>query len=80
MAEETQTFGEESDSQAHYQERSVEQSNRGALLGLILILLGVFFLLNRFDLFWWLDWDLFWPLVLILVGAWLVVTRWRDRE
>ncbi len=41
--------------------------------GLLLILVGVAFLLNR--LFWWFHWGVFWPAILILIGAGLI---WRS--
>jgi hypothetical protein len=43
----------------------------------ILIVLGVYFLLNNLG---WLDWlrpDIFWPIVLIAIGAWLIIRRAR---
>ncbi|NJD76429.1 MAG: PspC domain-containing protein [Candidatus Methanoperedens sp.] len=53
-------------------------------LGVLLILLGLYFLLNNLNMlrwfhniFWWFDTDVFWPLVLILIGAWLLISRLR---
>lgn len=43
------------------------------LVALILILLGLLFLAGNLGLFN-VDWSLFWPLMLILFGAWLI---WR---
>jgi phage shock protein C len=64
-----------------------QESKRGTYvkwLGMLLILLGVYFLLNNFNmlrwfnnLFWWFNMDVFWPLVLIFIGLWLIITRLR---
>ncbi len=60
------------------------RSRHGKWLGLFLILLGVYFLLNNLNMlkwfhnmFSWFDMDIFWPLVLILIGAWLLIARLR---
>lgn len=48
------------------------KSDGGLTLGILLILLGVFFLIERFvtiDLTWLFDW---WPLILIAIGGWQV--------
>ena len=44
----------------------------------ILIGLGCLFLLHTLDLFTF-DWDRFWPIVLIVVGAWMFFNRWTRR-
>jgi hypothetical protein len=49
----------------------------GLWTGGILILLGVIFLLGNLGLLWWWRWDVFWPLVLIAFGIWLIVRRFR---
>jgi cell wall-active antibiotic response 4TMS protein YvqF len=43
----------------------------------VLIVLGVYFLLQNLGLLNWLRADIFWPLVLILIGVWLIVRRAR---
>ena len=48
------------------------------IVGLAFILLGAFLLLNQFNLFWWLRWDVMWPLAIIFVGAALLFTRLRE--
>lgn len=40
-------------------------------------MLGVLFLLNNLGLLDWLRADIFWPVVLIAVGVWLIVRRSR---
>lgn len=47
---------------------------RGAIAGLILVGLGLVFLAQNLGLLRWWDWSLFWPLVLIVMGAALL---WR---
>ena len=39
------------------------------LLALVLIVVGALFLLNNLGIFWWLSWDVLWPVVLIGLGA-----------
>ncbi len=64
--------------------RESKQGAHARWLGLFLILLGVYFLLNTFNMlrwfnnmFWWFDMDIFWPLVLIFIGLWLIIARLR---
>jgi hypothetical protein len=43
----------------------------------VLVVLGVYFLLNNLGLLDWLQPDVVWPLVLIAIGVWLIVRRAR---
>ena len=43
----------------------------------VLIVVGVYLLLNNLGLLDWVRWDIFWPLVVIAVGVWLIVRRAR---
>jgi hypothetical protein len=48
------------------------RTDGGLTMGILLVLVGVFFLVDRFvtiDLSWLLDW---WPLVLIIIGGWQI--------
>jgi phage shock protein C len=55
-----------------------EPSTSGpAIVGIAFILLGVFLLLNQFNLFWWLRWDVLWPLAIIALGGALFFSRLR---
>lgn len=45
--------------------------------GVILILLGSFFLLKNLSLLWWFDWGKLWPLILIAIGVIILVDRLR---
>jgi len=38
------------------------------VLGIVLVVAGIFFLLSSFDLFWWFRWSYLWPLVLVVIG------------
>ena len=49
----------------------------GAGLGLLLVLLGVYFLLQNLGLLTWVNWDILWPVVLILFGLWIIIRRRR---
>ena len=54
-----------------------KHSNRAVWFGILLILIGVIFLLKNFNFIRWFDSDLIWPLIIILIGAWLLIKRWR---
>ena len=54
-----------------------KHSNRAGWLGIILILLGIFFLLDNLNLLRGVNKDLLWPIIIIFVGAWLLIKRWR---
>ena len=43
----------------------------------VLIVVGLYLLLNNLGLLDWVRWDIFWPLVVIAVGVWLIVRRTR---
>lgn len=45
--------------------------------GLILVVVGLAFLLANLNFFWWFDWGVLWPLVLIVIGGWLLLGRFR---
>ncbi len=46
--------------------------------GIVLIAIGVLFLLR--ESFWWFDWEIFWPVILIFVGVALLLTALNKRE
>jgi hypothetical protein len=43
----------------------------------VLIVLGVYFLLNNLGWLWWLDPKYVWPVLLIGLGVWLLYRRSR---
>lgn len=47
------------------------------MAGIILIIIGGFFLVRNVGLFWWWRWNLFWPIILIIVGALIIWSRVR---
>jgi phage shock protein C len=49
----------------------------GIVVGLVLVALGAWFLLQNLGLLLWWRWDLFWPAVLIVLGLALLVRRFR---
>jgi phage shock protein PspC (stress-responsive transcriptional regulator) len=54
-------------------------STTGAIIvGGAFILLGIFLLLQRLNFFWWLNWGVMWPLLLILLGGALLFSRIRQ--
>jgi phage shock protein C len=53
------------------------EKHRAAWIGIILILLGIFFLLDNLHLIRWINKDILWPIIIIFVGVWLLIRRWR---
>lgn len=56
---------------------SGRSSRRRDLFAVALIVVGVLVLLANFGIFWWLRWDVLWPLVLIGIGAAVLIGRAR---
>jgi len=56
---------------------SPQRTRGGIVVGVVLIALGAWFLLQNLGLFEWWRWDLFWPVVIILLGLALLVRRFR---
>jgi phage shock protein C len=54
-----------------------KHSNRAGWFGILLILIGVIFLMKNLNLIRWFDTDLLWPFIIIFIGAWLLIRRWR---
>lgn len=54
---------------------SASQLGRPATIGVIMVLLGAYFLLSELGLFNWLSGAIFWPLVIIGVGVFLLLRR-----
>jgi len=44
----------------------------------LLVVIGIYFLLNNLGLLDWLRFDIVWPVLLILLGAWLIIRRQRQ--
>jgi hypothetical protein len=54
-------------------------SNSGAMIvGLAFIVLGAVLLLQRLNLFWWFNWGVTWPVVIILIGGALLFSRIKE--
>jgi phage shock protein PspC (stress-responsive transcriptional regulator) len=51
------------------------RSSRGLTAGIVLVVLGALFLMSNLGVFWWWKWKVFWPVVLIAVGLWMLVRR-----
>jgi hypothetical protein len=54
-----------------------QRRSGGFWVGAFLVIAGAYFLLANLGLLDWLKWDLVWPLVLIVIGVYLVVRRLR---
>jgi len=55
----------------------VHRGRRTRWAGIILIALGVLFLASNFGLFRWVNWGLYWPLILVAIGALILLNRVR---
>ena len=44
---------------------------------LVLVVVGVYLLLNNLGLLDWLRFEIVWPILLILLGVWLIIRRQR---
>ena len=53
----------------------VNRVGRHGTIGVILLLLGVYFLFNQLGWLGWLDGGIFWPLAIVGVGIYLLVRR-----
>ncbi len=57
--------------------KGVNRIGRPGTVGLALILLGAYFLLNEFGLLGWMTGSIFWPLVIIGLGIFVLIRRSR---
>ena len=57
--------------------RALPNRQAGILIGVALIVFGVVFLLNNLNLVWWLRFDQWWPLLLVVGGVALLISRMR---
>jgi len=64
------TFAKEEGSS---EEAAKDRHRNRNLLGVILIVVGIFFLLTTFDLFWWFRWSYLWPVILVAIGLLIIV-------
>ncbi len=62
--------------QAFSRKTEEKHSNRAGWFGIILILLGIYLLLDNLHLLSWINKDLLWPIIIIFIGAWLLIKRW----
>lgn len=53
-----------------------DRSRRGNFFAILLILIGVIALINQLFPKSWIKWELFWPIVIILIGV-RMMTRQR---
>ena len=48
--------------------------------GIILLAIGALLLLSNLHIFWWLQWQYIWPVILIVIGLAIIFgsrLRWR---
>ncbi|MBA7561768.1 hypothetical protein ES708_03410 [subsurface metagenome] len=78
MKETASGLGHEIHSSFEKEEGSSEEAAKARhrnrnLLGIILVIIGIFFLLASFDLFWWFRWSYLWPVILVAIGLLIIV-------
>jgi phage shock protein C len=56
-------------------DQSVRRRHSNELGALILIALGLFFLMGNLGWMHWFNWNFFWPVILIVLGAALLIQR-----
>ena len=49
-----------------------KKQNSNFLGGIILVIVGVIFLFDEFDLFWWFSFDKLWPVIPTVIGLYLL--------
>lgn len=54
-----------------------EKADPAIWVGIGLVLLGLFLLVDRLGWFWWLNWSILWPLLIVLMGLWVILRRRR---
>ena len=54
-----------------------ERADPAVWVGIGLVLLGLFLLVDRLGWFWWLNWGIMWPLFIVLMGLWVILRRRR---
>lgn len=60
--------------------RSAKASKDRYVAGLILVVLGVFFLLHQLDLLYWRDFARFWPVLIIVLGLSTIFGAFKQRK
>lgn len=59
------------------EEESMLRSRRLNWLGIAVIVFGVVLLLGNFNVFWWFNWGILWPIPVIAIGILLIVAARR---
>ena len=62
------------------QTEPADKSTQMRTMGVLLLLFGGFFLLQQIGIFNWISAGLFWPIVLIGVGVYLLILRSQKQE
>lgn len=75
MAQSARNLGSEVQATFSRERTPEERRGRLPLLGLILVVVGILFLLGSLDLLGWFRLGRLWPLVLIIIGVFLLLRR-----
>ena len=59
------------------EEETALRSRRFNWLGIAVIVFGVVLLLGNFNVFWWFNWGILWPLPVIAIGILLIIAARR---
>ncbi len=57
-----------------------KKGNGSIIAGMVLVLLGIIFLADEFDIFWWFNFGKLWPLFIIIPGILMIARSGRKKE
>jgi hypothetical protein len=67
-------------SEGSHPNRDLFVGRRRQWAALILVAVGVVLLAGNFGVFRWFNWNVYWPLVLVAIGSWLLVHQSREER
>jgi phage shock protein C len=70
-----QEIGEKAKSVMQDMRKDEPRKSRKNIIGWIIVVFGIIILINQLFPFSWMRWDLSWPIILILAGAYLIFRK-----
>lgn len=88
FGQDAQSSGRDFSQRAHEMGEEIRQAaarpnpQAGMIIGGALVILGVIYLLQNLNFAWlsWLDFDILWPLLLVVIGIMIILRRFRGGE
>jgi len=56
-------------------EKKIERNNSKDLFAVLLIVFGLVLFANQIFPMYWFRWDLFWPLIIVFIGFWILFKK-----